>query len=299
MDREILPSLPVFLAVARRGGFGAAAKELGMSASAVSHAVRTLEQRLGTPVFLRTTRSVALTDAGRSLLAAAEPSLASIGEEVERLRADKDKVSGLLRINLPRMALSMVLTPVILEMGRRYPDLVVEAYVDYAITDIVAQGFDAGVRLGEMIAQDMVAVRLTPPFRTAVVASPEYLEKRGTPRTLEDLKVHDCIGLRLMTARTIYAWEFEENGEDVAVQTHGQLVTNDPTYAREMAEAGVGLTYGFEPIFHQAFENGRLVEVLRDFSCHEPGLFLYYPQRATQAAKLRAFIDTAKDVLRL
>jgi DNA-binding transcriptional LysR family regulator len=299
MDREILPYLPIFLAVARRGGFGAAAKELGMSASAVSHAVRALEQRLGTPVFLRTTRSVALTDGGRSLLAAVEPSLANIGEEVERLRADKDRVSGLLRINLPRMALSMVLTPVILEMGKRYPDLVVEAYVDYAITDIVAQGFDAGVRLGEMIAQDMVAVRLTPPFRTAVAASPAYLERRGTPKTLEELKAHDRIGLRLMSARTIYAWEFEDGGEDVAVETQGALVTNDPTYAHEMAEAGVGLTYGFEPIFRKAFDSGRLVEVLRDYACQEPGLFLYYPQRATQAAKLRAFIDTAKDVLRL
>src|SRR3569833_380649 len=175
MDRDLLANLPVIIAVARRGGFAAAAEELNMSPSAVSHAVRLVEDRLGTPLFARTTRSVAVTEAGQALIEAAAPALRDIDERIERVKAAKGRVSGLLRLNVPSMAVPIAITPVVRAMAKRFPDVTVELYVDDALTDIVAGSFDAGVRLGEMIAQDMIAVRLTPPFKTIVVASPDYL----------------------------------------------------------------------------------------------------------------------------
>ncbi len=172
MDRDLLNHLPVVLAVARRKNFAAAASELGMGPSAVSHAVRLVEERLGVPLFARTTRSVALTEAGAALVASAAPALQDISDRVERIRAVKGRVSGLLRLNVPRLALSMVMTSVVREMAKRFPDVTVEIFADDAIANIVEDGFDAGIRLGEMIAEDMITVRLTPPFRAILVASP-------------------------------------------------------------------------------------------------------------------------------
>jgi DNA-binding transcriptional LysR family regulator len=193
MDRDLLNHLPVILAVARRKNFAAAASELGMGPSAVSHAVRLVEERLGVPLFARTTRSVALTEAGAALVASAAPALQDISDRVERIRAVKGRVSGLLRLNVPRLALSMVMTSVVREMAKRFPDVTVEIFADDAIANIVEDGFDAGIRLGEMIAEDMMTVRLTPPFRAILVASPAYLSERGRPKNIADLKNHNCI----------------------------------------------------------------------------------------------------------
>ena len=179
MDRDLLAHFPVVLTVARRGGFASAAAALNMSPSAVSHAVKAVENRLGQPLFLRTTRSVALTEAGMSFVASIGPALATVEESVERIRAAKGHVAGLLRLNAPRVALPLAVTPTIAAMSRLYPDLTIEVTSDEGLVDIVAAGFDAGVRLGEMIAQDMVAVRLTRPFQAIMVAAPNFPRMRG------------------------------------------------------------------------------------------------------------------------
>ena len=298
MDRDLLGHLPVILAVARRKSFVGAASELGMGASAVSHSVRLMEERLGVPLFARTTRSVALTEAGRTLVASAAPALQDVGECVERIRSVKGRVVGRLRLNAPRLALAMVTTPVVREMAKRFPGLTVEIYADDAIVDIVEDGFDAGIRLGEMIALDMVAVRLTPPFRAIVVATPSYLAERGRPKTIADLKDHNCITYRLIRSGALYRWALRDNDREVAVAVPETTVINDPMYARDLALAGVGLAYVMEPLVRADIAAGRLTQVLPKSSGEWPGLFLYYPQRASLAPKLRAFIDTARDVLR-
>ncbi len=298
MDRDLLSHLPVILAVARRKSFVGAASELGMGASAVSHSVRLVEERLGVPLFARTTRSVALTEAGSALVASAAPALRDIGERVERIRSVSGRVTGHLRLNVPRLALAMVTTRVVREMAKRFPDVTVEIYADDAIADIVEDGFDAGIRLGEMIAEDMVTVRLTPPFRAILVASPAYLSERGRPKTIADLKDHNCIAYRLIKSGALYRWELLDNGREVAVDVPGNTVINDPMYAHTLALAGIGLALVMEPVVRADIAAGRLTQVLPGSASEWPGLFLYYPKRASMAPKLRAFIDSAKSALR-
>ncbi|NKJ09586.1 LysR family transcriptional regulator [Rhizobium sp. SG741] len=296
MDRDLLPHLPIIVAVARRGGFAAAASELGMSASAVSHAVRLVEERLGQPLFARTTRSVALTEAGRSLIGTVTPALQDIHERIERIRAVKGRPSGLLRINAARVCLPLAVTRVIAAMAERYPEVEVEIFSDERLTDIVSEGFDAGIRIGEMIAQDMVAIRLTPPFRSVVVASPAYISRHGRPATLGELSNHNCIGYRLIRSGGLYQWEFVEDGRDVAVTVGGQAIVTEAHSAIELALAGIGLAYAFEPLVQADIQAGRLVHVLADYAVTEGGLFLYFPRRAELAPKLRAFIDTIRQI---
>jgi len=298
MDRILLNHLPVVLAVARRGGFAAAARELGMSPSAVSHAVRLVEERLEVPLFARTTRSVSLTEAGRALVAGTGPALQDIAERVEQIRATRGRIAGLLRLNVPSVALPVVVTPVVAAMAAAFPEVRVEVYVDNAIADIVADGFDAGIRLGEMIAEDMVAVRLSPPFRAIIAAAPGYLARHGTVAGIADLAGHNCIGYRQIRGGGLYRWELAENGRDVAIDSPGSVIVNDALYARELALAGIGLAYVFEPLVRADLAAGRLVELLPDVAIEEPGFFLYFPRRAATAPKLRAFIDTARQVSR-
>lgn len=288
--------MSVVATVARRGGFAAAARELGMSASAVSHAVRLVEERLGQPLFARTTRSVALTEAGQNLVDVLIPALRDIDERIDRIRAVKGRASGLLRINAARICLPLAVTPIITAMAGRYPEVEIEIFSDERLTDIVSEGFDAGIRIGEMIAQNMVAVRLTPPFRSVVVASPAYIGRRGYPKKLTDLSDHNCIGYRLMRSGGIYQWEFAENGRDVSVAVRGQSIVTESHSAIELALAGVGLAYVFEPLVQVDIAAGRLVQVLTDYAIEEAGLFLYYPRRAELAPKLRAFIETARGI---
>ena len=294
MDRDLLGHLPVVAAVAERGGFAAAGLALNMSPSAVSHAVRLVETRLGTPLFARTTRSVALTEAGSALLETLTPALPGIAESLERLQAAKGKVTGLLRINAPRLAMPMALKPLLSRMGRLYPELRIEVFVDDALSDVVAGGFDAGVRLGEMIAKDMVAVRLTPPFKAIIVAAPAYLAERGRPRRIEELARHNCIGYRLIRSEALYRWELRKSGRDIAVDVSGTTIVNDALQARELALAGIGLCYIFEPLVRADIRAGRLRQVLPETALEEPGLFLYFPRGASAAPKLSALIDTVR-----
>lgn len=297
MDRELLAHFPIVLAVARQGGFAAAAAVLGMSPSAVSHAVRTVEERLGQPLFARTTRSVALTEAGERFVAEVGPALAAVGESIERIRGRSGQLEGVLRINAPGLALPLALIPVLAAMSRLHPRLTVEVTSDEGLVDIIAGGFDAGVRLGEMIAQDMVAVRLTPPFQAIMVASPSYLQARPPLRILADLALHNCIGYRLRTSGAVYAWDLQEEGRELSVEVSGSVRVTDALQARELALAGIGIAYLFEPLVRSELRTGRLTQVLPAASIQEPGLFLYFPRHGSQAPRLRAFIDVIRATL--
>jgi DNA-binding transcriptional LysR family regulator len=294
MDRELLAHFPVVLAVARRGGFAAAAAVLGMSPSAVSHAVRTVEDRLGQPLFARTTRSVALTAAGESFVASVGPALATVEENIERLRGRDGQLTGLLRINAPHLALPLALTPLLAVMSALHPALTVEVISDEGLVDIIAGGFDAGVRLGEMIAQDMVTVRLTRPFKAVMVASPAYLGTHPAPHSIAGLAAHNCIGYRLRTSGALYSWDLQEGGRDVSVAVSGSVRVTDALHARDLALAGVGIAYLFEPLVRDDLAASRLKQVLPSNSIQEPGLFLYFPRHASQAPKLRAFIEVIR-----
>jgi len=298
MWRELLPHLPVFLAVARRGGFAAAANELDMSPSAVSHAIRVIEMRLGSPLFARTTRSVAMTEAGRRLNDSIAAAFQEIQAALEQVQSERGQISGSLRLNVPTVALPMGLTSVITTLSRRHPQLVVEVTTDAALTDIVATGFDAGIRLGEMIDKDMVAVRLTPPFKAVMVAAPDYLAARGEPARVADLSQHNCIGYRLLSSGAVYAWDLRDAGQEVSVRVSGSTLVTDPLYAKELALAGVGIAYLFEPLARGEIRDGKLRSVLPESAIDEPGLFLYFPRRAADAPKLRVFIEVAREVLR-
>ena len=297
MDRDLLTHFPIVLMVARRGGFASAAAALNMSPSAVSHAVKAVEDRLGQPLFVRTTRSVALTEAGASFVASIGPALATVEESIERLRAAKGQVGGLLRLNAPRVALPLAITPTLVAMSRLYPDLTIEVTADDGFVDIVAAGFDAGVRLGEMIAQDMVAVRLTEPFQAIMVAAPRYIDAHGAPETIADLAAHNCIGYRLISSDAVYAWELRDGGGEVSVTISGSVRVTDSLYARELALQEVGIAYLFEPLVRDDLRADRLQQILPQASIDEPGLFLYFPRHMSQTPKLRAFIDTARRTL--
>jgi DNA-binding transcriptional LysR family regulator len=298
MDRDLLGHLPIVLAVAQQRSFAAAAAELGMSPSAVSHAVRQVEERLGASLFNRTTRSVALSEAGEALIESVSPALRDIDEKFAQIRASRGRVSGLLRINAPRIALPLVITPITLTLAKRFPDLTLEIYADDALSDIIGAGFDAGVRLGGFIAEDMATSRLTPPLKTALVASPAYVAERGRPKAIGDLKDHNCIGFRLPSSGRVYRWELKEAGREATIETRGTVLTSDSLHARDLALAGVGVVYTFEAIVRDDIAAKRLIRLLPETALEEPGLFLYFPSRAANAPKLRAFIDAAKERLK-
>ena len=297
MDRALLAHLPIVMAVHRRGGFAAAANDLGLSPSAVSHAVQAVEASLGQPLFARTTRSVRLTEAGAAFIASIGPALTEISDAAERLGADQGRVTGTLRLNAPRTAMPIVVTPLLVEMARRHPEVTVEVTCDDGLADIVAQGFDAGIRLGHTVAHDMVAVRLTPPYHSIMVASPGYLAARGVPRALRDLARHNCIGYRFVTSGAVYDWDLRDGAQAVALKVDGSVRVTDAVHAKELALAGVGIAYLFEPLARADLRAGALRQVLPRSAFEEPGLFLYFPRRTAQAPKLRAFIDLARERL--
>ncbi|MCB8840029.1 LysR family transcriptional regulator [Aurantimonas sp. VKM B-3413] len=294
MDRMLLPHLPILLAVARKSGFAAAAAELGMSPSAVSHAVRAVEDRLGEPLFARTTRSVSLTQAGESFLAAVGPALDDIAKASEGITARGGEITGLLRLTVPQFVLDMGLTPILVHLSKLHPHLTVELHAEDALVDIVETRFDAGIRLGETIQQDMVALRLTPSFRSALVASKQYLEANGTPQSLEDLAGHNCIGFRSSSSGGVYDWPLNDCGQIRTFKTTGTALVSDAGHARDLAIAGLGIAYMFEPLVRAHLLDGRLEQILPHSSTDLDGLFLYYPRRASLAPKLRAFVDVAK-----
>jgi DNA-binding transcriptional LysR family regulator len=298
MDRDLLGHLPIIVCVARHRSFAAAAAELGMSPSAVSHAVRTVEDRLAAPLFARTTRSVSLTEAGARFLAGLEPALADIHQAIERLTAERGEVTGLLRINTLRVVLDMALIPILATLARQHPRLTVEINADQTLVDIVAQGFDAGIRLRRAIQQDMVTTRLTGSFKAILVASKDYLNARGTPKSIVDLHVHNCIGIRSIVSGGIFDWELIDGKKTITVKTLGTALVTDPTEALSLALAGVGIAYVVEPLARPYLRENSLKWLLPQTATEFDGLFLYYPKRASLAPKLRAFIDVAKKALK-
>ena len=279
MPRENLNDLVAFLAVAKQRSFTKAAAQLGVSQSALSHTVRGLEERLGLRLLTRTTRSVAPTEAGERLLRAAGPRLDEIDAELTALSELRDKPSGTIRITAHDHAVRAVLWPALARLLPDYPDIKVEIVIDYGLTDIVAERFDAGVRTGEMVAKDMVAVRIGPDMSSAVVGAPSYFAQRPRPQTPQDLTTHTCINLRLPTHGGLYAWEFEKAGRELRVRVEGQLVFNGTAPMLDAALAGFGLAYVPEDSVQAYLADRRLVRVLADWCPQYPGYHLYYPSR--------------------
>lgn len=292
------PQLQSFLAVARAGSFTAAARELGVSRSAVSQGVRQLEDQLDVVLFQRTTRSVALTEAGKRLVDGVGPALAQTAAALAEVSAKPGEAVGTLRLTLPRSAASQVLDPVLPTFHARHPRVEVEIAFEERMVDIVAAGFDAGIRLAEIIERDMVHVRLTDPFRFVVVGSPEYLASRGTPKRPNDLLEHECITFRTPTHHALYAWELERGRKSWEVPVRGGIVTNDGLLCGHMAKLGLGLAYVPEPQFEREIRNGELTVVLDAYAPTVPGFFIFYPSRAQRSTPLRLFVDLAKEVLR-
>jgi DNA-binding transcriptional LysR family regulator len=296
MKTNLLPHLQTFLVVARLQNFSAAARELSITPAAVSQSVRQLEEQLRVVLFTRTTRSMALTDAGRRLLTGAGPGLSQALASLQEVSAGPGEAVGQLKLTVPAVAVPYVIAPVVPAFRARHPRVEVEVVAENRFVDIVAEGFDAGVRLHEAIERDMVQVRLSDPFRFVVVAAPSYLEKHGTPQKPEDLLRHECFTGRVPSSGALYAWELERGKRNWRVPVRGGVVTNNQELTLSLVEQGLGLTYTFEPVVKELLRTGRLVRVLEEYAPSVPGFFLYFPSRAQRSGPLRLFIEVAKEL---
>jgi DNA-binding transcriptional LysR family regulator len=294
MPRGNLNDIVAFLAVAREKNFTKAAARLGVSQSALSHTIRGLESRLGLRLLTRTTRSVSPTEAGERLLNAVGPHFEDIQAEIEALSALRDKPSGTVRISAGLHSTETILWPKLNPMLRKFPDVRVELTVDYGLSNIVADRIDAGVRLGEQVAKDMIAVRIGPDFRFVVVAAPSYFSNREEPRSPSDLTRHNCINLRLPTYGGLYAWEFERGGRELNVRVDGQLTFNNTKQILDAALAGFGLAYLPEDVVAPHLDRDRLVQVLDSWCAPFPGYHIYYPSRRQSSPALSLVVDALR-----
>jgi DNA-binding transcriptional LysR family regulator len=294
MQRGHLNDLLAFLAVGRERSFTRAAAKLGVSQSALSHTIRELEERLGVRLLTRTTRSVSPTDAGERLLRTVGPRLEEVEAELAALSDLREKPAGTIRITATDYAADTILWPKLAKFLRQYPDIKVEIAIDYGLTDIVAQRYDAGVRAGEQVAKDMISVRIGPDMRTAVVGAPSYLRTRSEPRTPQELIGHSCINLRLPTHGGLYAWEFEKGARELKVRVDGQLVFNGTFQMLNAALAGFGLAYVPEDLAQPHLAKGRLIRVLEDWCPPYSGYHLYYPSRRQPSAAFALLVDALR-----
>lgn len=294
MPIESYDQLAIFAVVARERSFTRAAAKLGMSQPALSRAMRQLEERLGVRLLARTTRSVSSTEAGEQLLKVIAPRFEEIDTELALLSEFRDKPAGRLRITAGEHAAITTLQPVLAKLLPNHPDLHIEIIVDYGLTDIVAEGYDAGVRLGEQVAKDMIAVRIGPDVRMAVVGSPAYFARHPRPKTPRDLIRHNCITIRLPTYGGIFAWEFEKKGEELKVRVEGQLVFNNIAMRLDAALKGLGLAYMPEDLVRTHIEKGRLIHVLSDWCPPFSGYHLYYPSRRQSSPAFTLFRDALR-----
>ncbi|WP_142523146.1 LysR family transcriptional regulator [Pseudorhizobium endolithicum] len=290
MEALRLDSFDVFVAIVRCGGFRAAALERGVSSSALSQTMNGLEEALGIRLLNRTTRSVAPTEAGQRLLERLAPALSDIRLAIAEVDELRDSPSGTLRINAPGPAIDHVLCPLAFDFMKSYPDVKIELISDAAVIDIVEQGFDAGVRFGKQLAQDMIAVPLGPALRYAIVASPEYVESRGRPLTPHNLASHDCIKRRF-PGGTLVTWHFSDGDEEIEISPEGRLTVSSAPNELQAALAGRGIAHVFDDYAKPYLLSGRLVELLADWSPILPQWFLYYPSRRLPSATMRAFLD--------
>ncbi len=294
MSRGHLAEVAAFLAVARERSFTRAAARLGVSQSALSHTIRGLEARLGLRLLARTTRSVAPTEAGAQLLRTVGPRLEEIDAELAALSALRETPAGTIRITTGEHAAQSILWPALAKLLPGYRDIKVELTVDYGLTDIVAEGYDAGVRIGGMIAKDMIAVRIGPDLRMAVVGAPSYFAQRPKPGTPQDLTAHACINLRLPTHGGLYVWEFEKDGRDLRVRVEGQLVFNTFSLRLQAALAGFGLAYLPEDQVRTELAEGRLIRVLADWCPPFSGYHLYYPSNRQPSRAFSVLVDALR-----
>jgi DNA-binding transcriptional LysR family regulator len=294
MSDVSLVELRALTAVARRGGFRAAARELGISSSSLSHAVAALEKRLGVRLFNRTTRSVVLSAAGEQFVAEVAPALAAIAGAIDNAGEHRSEPSGTLRLNMALGAARMLMQPLIFEYLRRHPQMNVEVVTEDALVDVIGLGFDAGIRIAEAVPPDMIAVPILPTLRSIVVGSPDYFAERPYPKTPGDLRSHQCVRARMASGR-LYHWEFERRGESLSIDVPGKLVLDESSLMVEAALAGFGLVYLAERALTEHLQAGRLVQVLKEWTPPYPGLCLYHPGRRHVPRKLRAFIELIRE----
>lgn len=295
MYRPGLNDLDAVIAIARRGSFRAAALDLGMSTTALSNAIGKLEASLGVRLFNRTTRSVSLTDAGRAFVEQVSPALRDIHGAMEAVRSQQATPSGTLRINAFATAAREILSPLVLEFLRRYPQVHVDLVTEGRLVDIVAEGFDLGVRVADLVPSDMIAVSLGRPQRYAVVGSPAYFERHGKPRVPPDLLNHQCIRVRLPNG-VLYRWQFEKRGRTAQIDVSGPITLDEASLARTAVLEGIGLGFFMEQNVLADVKAGRLVRVLEDWTPPFAGLCLYYPGRRNPSAALKAFIGLAREL---
>ena len=294
MLRANINDLIAFSMVAKEQSFTRAAAKLGVSQSALSHAIRGLEERLGVRLLTRTTRSVAPTEAGQQLLERVAPRLAEIEDELTAITELKDKPAGTIRITAAEHAANTVLWPKLEKFLPDYPDIKVEVTIDYGLRDIVSDRFDAGIRLGEQVDKDMIAVRIGPDFRMAVVATPSYIADKNAPLTPHDLQQHSCINLRLPTLGGIYAWEFEKAGRPLRVRVDGELILNSNAQIKKAVLAGFGMALVPEDNVREELKSGELVEFLQDWCPEFPGYYLYYPSRRQHTSAFALQVDALR-----
>jgi DNA-binding transcriptional LysR family regulator len=294
MQTANLNDLAAFLAVAKERSFTKAAAKLGVSQSALSHTMKDLEERLGVRLLTRTTRSVSPTEAGERLLRSIGPRLDEIEAELAAVRELREKPAGTIRITATEFAIDTVLLPKLAPLLRAYPDIKIEMIVDYGLTDIVAQQYDAGVRSGEQVARDMIAVRIGPDTRMAVVGAPSYFKARPEPKTPQDLTRHNCINLRLPTHGNLYAWEFEKGDREVRVRVEGQLTFNGTAQLLNGALAGCGLAYVPDGLVEAHLAKGRLRRVLADWCQPFSGYHLFYPSRRQSSAAFALVVEALR-----
>lgn len=284
-----LSTLEIFDAIAREGSFRGAATRLGLQPSTVSHQLKTLEEQLGTALIIRTTRSLSLTEAGRALLRGAAPAFEQLADAVDSARSTGHVARGSLRLAMPEFVYKLYVGPAISSFREAYPEIDLEMSFTEAFSDILDEELHAGFRLGDRIAQDMVAVRLTRPLQLAVLASPSYLERRGTPQTPSDLLEHDCIRYRFQTSRQIAPWTFIQNGDDFSVEVGGALIVNTLPTVVDLARQGHGLIYTFRDYCAKEIERGDLVPVLERHVGETPGIYIYFPREYRTMMPLRMF----------
>ncbi|WP_201002205.1 LysR family transcriptional regulator [Pseudomonas cichorii] len=291
MKREDLPDLMAFLTVVQEGGFRKAAAKLNVSPSGLSHAMRRLEAKLGTPLLLRTTRSMTPTHAGADLAASLETAFSEIGRGLRDLDDRKGRIAGTVKINVHRTAAVLFVLPRLAALQEHHPDVKVELVIDDGLVDIVAAGCHAGIRKGEMLANDMVAVRISGEHQTAVVGSPAYLDRHPAPNTPADLRDHRCIGYRFVTSRSLHRWRFLRGDQDLLIDFEPSLIVDDLQVGVCAAQQGLGLTYILREAVAEQIENQTLIEVLQDWSTPLAADYLYYPGRGTVSPELRAVIE--------
>lgn len=295
MPKDNLTDIRTFIAVAREGSFTKAAAKFGVSQSAISYSVRMLEERLGLRLLARTTRSVSPTEAGQRLIDRLAPMLEQIESELVAMTEMREKPAGTVRINSVEHASESILWPALRPVMAAYPDIDIEINNDYRLMDIVATRYDAGVRLGEQVAQDMIALRIGPDFSQAIVATPDYLAAHGRPRSPHDLMAHACILLRLPTSGGLYPWSFAKDGEEVTVRPKGRGIFNTVPMMLEAVLDGIGLTTLPEDMVEALIVEGRLVQVLADWAPKRPGYHLYYPSRKQTSPAFSIVLDALRE----